>query len=348
MPKVSIIIPVYNVEDYLVRCLESVNNQTFEDFEVILLNDGSTDTSGQIAKEYCEAHARFLYFEHTNIGLGPTRNRGINLATGEYITFVDSDDFLETNAIEILLELIETTKTDVSCGNIRFVFDNSKDNFKRNSIQEDHSIDLSLLGLQNFAKDYYLKGVHSYNAVDKLYRRKFIVDNKILFGDNKEIFAEDNYYQLRIILNKPKISYTNKVIYNYYQRSTSIMNNFKFDLIQRQMKMVEILDNQNNHSRDDFFIFILTPLVLETIIMEALNLKNEVNKYSLLKDSMAKLREYELFYEALDVFLENKIYQEYRKRTKKTFLLAISLLEKHHMIKLSNKLISIVYFKREK
>lgn len=348
MPKVSIIIPIYNVENYLIRCLESVNDQTFEDFEVILLNDGSTDRSGQIAKEYCETHPRFLYFEHTNIGLGPSRNRGIELATGEYMMFVDSDDYLKVDAIENLLESIQSTMADLSCGNFEMVFDNHTDNYPIKAIKKNESINLESLSLQDFAKKYYLTGVHGYHCWTKIYRRKFIIDNGILFGDNNEIFAEDNHFLLELILKKPKISYINDIVYNYYQRSTSIMNSYKVNLVERQMKMIEILDNENKNSRDEFFTFMLSPLTIETIIMEALNLKNEVNQYSLLEDSMAKLRGYELFFEALDVFLDNKIYQEYRKRSKRIFLLVISLLEKHHLIKLSNKLISIVYFKKEK
>ena len=99
MPKFSIIIPVYNVEKYLVECLESIVNQSFKDFEVICVNDGSTDNSLEILQKYAENDERFKVLNQENQGQGIARNNALNIANGEYILFVDPDDFIELNML---------------------------------------------------------------------------------------------------------------------------------------------------------------------------------------------------------------------------------------------------------
>ncbi|OYQ64846.1 glycosyltransferase [Aerococcus sp. 1KP-2016] len=345
MPKVSIIVPIYNVMDQLQRCLDSIANQTFENFEVILLNDGSTDESASVAKKICQNNSKFTYTEHENMGLGPTRNKGIELATGEYLMFVDSDDFLELDAIQTLYESISSKNSDISCGNFKFYFDDKKLNFVNGNIKKEDYINLENMSLEDFSKKYYLSRVYSYSAWDKMYRKEFITNNNIVFGDNKKIFAEDNYFQLQIILNKPTISFTDKVIYNYYQRSNSIMNTFKPNLIERQINMIALLDEENKNNRDDFFTYILAPLTLETIIMEAINMKDDPNRITKYKISMEKLRSYYLFNEAIKNMLRYKVYSLYSGFNKKLFIYTISYLEKKKFVNLSDKIVTKVYFK---
>ena len=99
---ISIIVPIYNVENYLRMCLDSIQNQTYQNFECLLINDGSPDNSAEICREYVAKDARFRYFEKENGGLSSARNYGIERAEGSFITFVDSDDWLEANSLEIL------------------------------------------------------------------------------------------------------------------------------------------------------------------------------------------------------------------------------------------------------
>ncbi|GMR70960.1 hypothetical protein NUITMVRA1_16380 [Aerococcus viridans] len=345
MPKVSIIVPIYNVMNQLQKCLISIMNQTFEDFEVLLLNDGSTDESGEIAKKFSKNNSKITYVEHKNMGLGPTRNRGIELAKGDYLMFVDSDDFLEVDAVKNLYESIIKYNSDVACGNLRFYFDNEKLNYFNGYIEENKFVDLTNMSLRNFSKEYYLSRVYSYNAVDKMYRKEFIKKHNIVFGDNRMVFAEDNYFQIQIILKRPTISFTNKLVYNYYQRSNSIMNSFKPNLIERQMNMISILDEMNNNKRDEFFTYILAPLAFETIIMEALNLKNESNRLEQYVKSMEKLRSIQLYSESIEIILKNNVYTIYTGISKKFFIGITAILEKNHLVKLSNYLVTSIYFK---
>ena len=105
MPKVSIIVPIYNVEEYLERCINSLIGQTLEDIQIILVNDGSTDKSGEIAKRYASKYKeKIMYLEKTNGGLSDARNYGLPYATGEYIAFLDSDDYIEKEAYQEMYE----------------------------------------------------------------------------------------------------------------------------------------------------------------------------------------------------------------------------------------------------
>ena len=101
---ISIVVPIYNVENYLRMCLDSIQNQTYKNFECLLINDGSPDNSAEICREYVAKDSRFRYFEKENGGLSSARNYGIERAEGAFITFVDSDDWLEANALEIFSE----------------------------------------------------------------------------------------------------------------------------------------------------------------------------------------------------------------------------------------------------
>ena len=112
---ISVIIPVYNVENYLEECLKSVQNQTYTNIEVLLVNDGSTDNSKQICERYCQEDSRFLLINQENQGLSAARNKGVEISTGEYIVFVDSDDSIKTNYLEKLMQYMAEDVDIVEC-----------------------------------------------------------------------------------------------------------------------------------------------------------------------------------------------------------------------------------------
>ena len=118
MPRISVVVPVYNVEEYLRECLDSIARQTFADFEVVMVDDGSTDGSAAIAREYVERDGRFRLLSQLNAGLGAARNAGIDDATGEFLAFVDSDDLIAHDAFERLLGALDRTGSDFATGNV--------------------------------------------------------------------------------------------------------------------------------------------------------------------------------------------------------------------------------------
>ena len=119
MKKVSIIVPIYNAEEYLPKCIDSLINQTYQNIEIILLNDGSTDNTQNIIASYKDK--RIIAINKKNTGIADTRNEGIKKSTGEYIMFVDSDDYLELNSIELLIKKLEKDKSDIVMFNYQLI-----------------------------------------------------------------------------------------------------------------------------------------------------------------------------------------------------------------------------------
>ena len=122
---ISVIVPIYNVEKYLRQCLDSIQNQTYQNFECLLINDGSPDNSADICREYVEKDSRFKYFEKENGGLSDARNYGIRQSKGSYLTFVDSDDWLEHDALDRLYGALRKGNADISIGRFN-CYDNSR------------------------------------------------------------------------------------------------------------------------------------------------------------------------------------------------------------------------------
>ena len=116
-PVVSVVVPVYNTEPFLAECLHSLEKQTLTDIEIILVNDGSTDNSGRLLREYAGKDARFVYVEQENQGLSAARNTGMEHASGHYLAFLDSDDWLAENALQVLCAIAAKTRTDIVSGN---------------------------------------------------------------------------------------------------------------------------------------------------------------------------------------------------------------------------------------
>ena len=115
--KITVIVPVYNVEHYLEKCLDSLINQTYKNLEIIVINDGSTDNSGEICQEYAQKDNRIVYIEKENGGLSDARNVGLDKMTGSYVTFIDSDDWVELDYVEILYKKIIEYQADIAVGN---------------------------------------------------------------------------------------------------------------------------------------------------------------------------------------------------------------------------------------
>lgn len=118
-PLISVIVPIYNVEKYLVRCVDSIVNQTYKNLEIILVDDGSPDRCPQMCDDYAEKDSRIKVVHKKNGGLSDARNAGMAVATGEYISFIDSDDWIETSMFELLLNNIFQYDCEISCGGIK-------------------------------------------------------------------------------------------------------------------------------------------------------------------------------------------------------------------------------------
>ena len=210
MVKVSVIIPVYNVEKYLKKCLDSIFNQTLKDIEVICIDDGSNDSSLEILNEYQIKDKRLKVISQKNEGAAVSRNKGMDLAKGEYISFVDSDDWLELNALEKLYDNAKSNDSDLVLFNsIEIHQDSTKD---RIYLPLDESIDYN-----NFTFDYNYNKRLVLNKMfviwSKFYKTSFLKENNIRFH-NYEIFNDLQFHVETMIFAK-KISYLPEILYNY-------------------------------------------------------------------------------------------------------------------------------------
>ena len=209
---ISVIVPVYNVEKYLEECLDSIQNQTYSDIEVILVNDGSTDKSKEICGKYCKQDNRFQLLNQENQGLSAARNSGVAASTGEFIAFVDSDDIILPNYLETLMYYM---REDVDIVESQFTI--SKEEFLAESYKE---LTILFEGNSQEAVKIFPKHVLNVNAVIKLYRRPIVEAVPYIDG----VIFEDVYSgigMLKYIRKMIKIDY---VGYYYRVRLGSIMH----------------------------------------------------------------------------------------------------------------------------
>jgi glycosyltransferase involved in cell wall biosynthesis len=233
--QVSIIIPIYEAEKYLKRCLDSVLQQSYKDMEIILVDDGSLDECPAICEAYRKKDSRIKVFHIENCGQGAARNTGMESAAGKYISFVDADDVLAEGAIETLLSIAEEGKYDIVSGNYCRV--NEKIKISSNCYS---SGDMNKYGCKEHKKRYNLyKTSSSFGYVwGKLYRTSFINDHKLRFYQDKKVFMEDTLFNLKAVSFNPKYYVLNKPIYYYYIYESSTSNK-KEDVTQRALNMMQ-------------------------------------------------------------------------------------------------------------
>ena len=227
MKKISIIVPVYNTEKYLPRCIESILNQTYKNIEVILVNDGSTDKSGQICDQYFISDDRITVVHKKNTGVSDSRNQGIRVSNGDYLQFVDSDDYIDEDMTEILLQTIEQTKVDLVICGIKSV-----ENITGKCILNNYPKNEMNISVEYFKKIYYNLYICSYinSPCNKLYSANIIKYNNILF-DTKFNLGEDLLFNLEVIKKCNKFSILSACLYNYERYDDiHLTNKFREDI----------------------------------------------------------------------------------------------------------------------
>ena len=221
MPKVSLIIPVYNVQDYIEKCMDSVVNQTIDDMEIIIVNDGSKDQSKQKIERYLEKYPKIKYLEKENGGLSDARNYGLKFATGEYVAFLDSDDYVEKNTYEEMYNLAKKEKSDmVECD---FIWEYP------NRIRED-------IGFLYSSKKEMIEKARVV-AWNKLIKREIIEKANLQFPVGLRYEDVEFFYKIVPYINK--VSFVKKCLIHYVQRGDSIANTQNI----RTKEIFKVLDN---------------------------------------------------------------------------------------------------------
>ena len=237
-PLISVIIPVYNVELYIQTCMKSVLRQTYTNLEIILVDDGSTDKSGLICDKYKKEDKRIKVIHKKNGGLSDARNIGIDLSSGEYITFIDSDDAVDPDYIEYLYKIITEKCCQISLCSFQLEFENKKKRYLMGNGKEE------LLSTRECLEKILYHDQISVSACGKLYRRDLF--NKIRYPKGK--LFEDVGTTYKLILMAPFISCGYKCKYHYFIRGNSITTGSftprKLDLLQQADQMAEDIVQQ--------------------------------------------------------------------------------------------------------
>lgn len=215
MDLVSIIIPFYNVENYIRICLDSLRLQTYREIEIILVNDGSTDNSRSIAEEFCLSDRRFILIDQANSGLSAARNTGLRHMSGEYVIFIDSDDWVEKTLVEFLIENIKEYKSDLAC--CRLDFYNEKKNrfytygkkFQKTTLDGEEIL-LDTLLVRNIQT----------SVCPKIYKTSFLKAHHLSFKEG--IVNEDTLFTLLVALYAQRVSFINQILYHSLEREGSI------------------------------------------------------------------------------------------------------------------------------
>lgn len=214
---VSIIVPIYNVEKYLNRCIESIVRQKYKCLEIILVDDGSPDQCPHICDEWCKKDSRIRVIHKSNGGLSDARNAGVSIATGEYIAFVDSDDWIHELYVEQLYRAVKEYNVGISACDVRWVHTEIHNNISSNPVVQVYETEQALNTLINGK---------IFRAVvwNKLYHRD------LLYGEQFEIgrYHEDEFFTYRILGKVQKMAFINEELYYYFQREGSIMNSISY------------------------------------------------------------------------------------------------------------------------
>ena len=246
---ISVIVPVYNVEEYLEECLESIRQQTFTDIEVILVNDGSTDSSKEICERFCQADNRFKLINQENQGQSVARNRGVKESVGQFIMFVDSDDVINTNVLEVLLPYMKTDVDIVECRMTR-----KKEEFFLNKT--------STIVFEGNSKEAILNCIAfkevKYCAFKKLYRREIVQKIPFLEG----YIYEDVFTGINYLKHIRKIVVIDYIGYYYRVRANSTMtksfNEKDLDIFKVGNQLIDSFkDDENMLPYIGYFLFYL-------------------------------------------------------------------------------------------
>lgn len=207
---ISVIVPVYNVAQYLPQCVDSILSQDYGDLEVILIDDGSTDASGELCDRYAAKDSRVRVIHQKNGGAAAAKNAGLRIASGDYLTFADSDDYLEPGAYSFLMKTLQETGADAVQGSFREVY--------RNRTEEQR---ISEEILEDY--DYLLRFLKDFSCAllwNKLYQRELF--EGVFFEEGHKI--DDEYFTYQGFLEPRKVVRIDRIIYNYRKRSSSVMS----------------------------------------------------------------------------------------------------------------------------
>lgn len=332
---ISVIVPIYNAEKFLHYCIDSILNQSFVDFEILLVNDGSTDNSGRICDEYAGKDTRAKVIHKQNGGVSSARNAGIEAAKGEYICFVDSDDYLESNYLK---ELVETKKKYPDFDNVWCGFQTVEDYLKSNinTVASEYNKDYSFSNLSSIM-DLCEKWLVQM-PWNKLFLTKTIKENSIIFPPELSL-GEDYIFNLRYLdCTNGKIVVINKPLYDYLRDGKESLDNKYYanllEIYRRLNSETEKYAQKWNLSEEQIskmynsFFFRLEAVLRNTMSENNRASKSEKRKYN---SRIVKSNEFQEFLNKMDAFI-HPLYRFSYKMKSYTLVRFVDMLTKFRSI----------------
>ena len=293
-PKISVIIPVYNTEQYLEECINSVINQTFKNLEIICINDGSTDNSLNILEKYAQKDSRIKIINQENKGVAQARNSGISICTGKYVFFLDSDDWINVNSLELLFNEAENKNAVIVAGYAKLYKGKTYvlSNFDINKLKAQKS--LSKFDNENIVSSFFLF------IGGKMYRRDFLYKNNIKFNTSLKM-GEDGVFNYECIYNYATFSIILEHVYNYR--------------ITREDSQTSNLNKKNKVSDYDAIKYVMN--------LECFKQSNEYYQILYINAIMKSQLDFFSYFNRSNVFRKkmNKIYKLINKNLSKSILL---------------------------
>lgn len=263
-PKVSVVVPIYKVEKYLSRCIESITNQSYTNLEIILVNDGSPDCCGDICEEYALQDSRIKVLHKENGGLSDARNFGMNYVTGEYTVFVDSDDWLELNMVETMIKLVNEHNSDIAQVGFYYTYNDYLLFDDRYYSENDKPIVLDNYSLM---KELVINEKVKNFAWGKLYKTELIKD--IPF--KKGVLFEDVFWAHKVMQRVNKYVLSNKPLCYYLQREDSIVATYttrNLDIIEGLKERHEFIERHyENLSEESYKLILRTSLLHYNLLL---------------------------------------------------------------------------------
>lgn len=239
MVDVSVILPVYNVESYLKKAIKSVINQTHRNIEIIIVNDGSTDNSGEICETFASQDSRIKIIHQPNKGVGPARNIGLSMATGLYVYFMDPDDFIDSKLIEENLEMAKRNNANIVIFGYSKVIQKNNRYVATELKTPDISDVKSVKEFKEIFKPFFDFG--AYTVWNRIYKREFLINNRLMYRNQS--IGQDALFNLEVFKKNSEGIYFNQNHYYYYvDRPNSSVNRYHNNRFEKQFEIIKNLN----------------------------------------------------------------------------------------------------------
>jgi len=220
--KVSVIVPLYNAKKHIEKCIESILGQTYTDLEIIIINDGSTDGSGNIIEERYLSDERVIYIEQQNGGIAAARNRGIEASSGDFITFMDNDDVIKPEMHKHMVEVITETQADIAICDFNLTYDDGRKMQANYSKTKNEVLDMQSDGVHTYFAKCLINPRSNNYIWTRMYRADIIKKAGIRF--EKVMIGEDTLFNFKLLVHVKKITFVQQAFYSYLQHTKSSLH----------------------------------------------------------------------------------------------------------------------------